>query len=398
MTRPTALPFVLGLLFTAACPGTGQLPAVEAPAEPPDPDDPPIPPPVVCAPADRVCRPDAALVCSDDGTGWIVEACEEDEVCRDGGCRPPDLAIATEVLPPAQVAHPYELQLEAVGGAPPWTWSTVEAELPPGLGLSADGLLSGTPEAPGDHGLEVRVADEADAEAARELSLVVHPEPITITTPPDLGVVDEGLPATIGLEATGGVPPYGWFLVDGALPTGIAVDASGALTGTPLDPGPFDLTMRVVDNQEPPGWGEQDFALTVELRPLEIVGENIVDLLGFAVVTLPLLTIIPDVPLPYSTQLEATGGLQPYGWTELPLPPGLDLLVTQSGVPQGLVLEPDGLLDGSVTSVDEVITIAIPFTTFSLTGFFFFAEVTDAQSPADSDQALFLIPTLPLGS
>jgi hypothetical protein len=31
-----------------------------------------------------------------------------------------------------------------------------------------------------------------------------------------------------------------------------------------------------------------------------------------------------------------------------------------------------------------------------LTGFFFMAEVTDSQSPADSDQAIFLIPTIPI--
>lgn len=354
--------------------------------------------PVICIPGDRVCRPDAALVCSEDGTAWLVEECEGDEVCVDGYCTPPeaaDLEITTEVLPPAEVAAPYEAGLNGEGGAPPYTWISVE-NLPPGLEVFADGIVAGTPEQPGDHVLSVQVTDVDGATASRDYALTVHPEPISILSDPDLGLVDEGVEMSRDLEAAGGLPPYGWFLLEGALPQGIAVDAAGGLTGIPLEPGYFDFVLRVVDAQEPPGWGEQEFGLTVELRPLEIIADQMFDIFGFAIVTLPMLTIIPNIPLPYETQLEATGGLQPYAWEELPVPDTLEWLIAQSGIPEGLELQPDGLLTGSVTDTSQVITLEIPFTGISMTGFFFFAEVADSQDPADTDQALFLIPTLPI--
>ena len=357
--------------------------------------------PVICQPGERVCRPDAALTCSEDGTSWLVEECAEDDVCIDGACTPPEppapepLAITTDVLPPAEVAQPYEAGLNAEGGEGPYTWSE-GAGLPDGLELSANGVVSGTPEQPGDHIVEVGVVDSDGAVAWRDYALTIHPEPISILTEPDLGLVDEGVEMSRDLEATGGVPPYGWFVLEGALPAGVSVDAAGGLTGIPLEAGHFPFVLRVVDAQEPPGWGEQEFGLTVELRPLEIIGDQLFDLFGFAIVTLPMLTIIPNVPLPYETQLQATGGLQPYAWEEQPVPGTLEWLIPQSGIPEGLELQPDGLLTGSVTDTSQQITLEIPFTGISMTGFFFFAEVTDAQDPADSDNALFLIPTLPI--
>jgi hypothetical protein len=354
--------------------------------------------PIICAPGERVCRTDEALVCSEDGTEWLVEECAEHDVCVDGYCTPPaapQLVITSEVLPVGEVGTPYEAGLNAEGGTPPYTWTGVE-ELPEGLEIFADGIVAGTPEQPDDHVITVQVTDADGTYTSRDLALTIHPEPISILTDPDLGLVDEGVEMSRTLEASGGVPPYGWFVLDGALPQGVSVDAAGGLTGIPLEPGHFDFVLRVVDAEEPPGWGEQDFGLTVELRPLEIYGDQMFDILGFAIVTLPMLTIIPNIPLPYDTQLLATGGLQPYDWVEQPLPTSLEWLIPQSGIPQGLELQPDGLLTGSVTDTSQVITLTIPFTGISMTGFFFFAEVSDSQEPADTDTALFLIPTLPI--
>ncbi len=381
--RPIALCLTVLL---AACSGGGVLPGEE-----------PVPP-LICAPADRVCRDASVLVCSDDGTAWLVEDCDEGDSCRDGECVAPDLWIDSEVLDPGVVGADYEQELFASGGTSPYNWYVGVGEVPPGLTVEPYGVVLGVPEAPGDYVFEVVVEDVAGAEDRRDFSITVHPEPITILTPPDLGVVDEGLPFEVVLEAVGGVPPYGWFLVDGELPPGVSVDAAGAIFGSPTQvAGDFSFVLRVVDAQEPPGWGEQEFFFGVELRPLEIIGENVLDLFGFKVVTLPLLTIIPGIPLPYETQLEADGGLVPYDWAETDLPALLAPLLPDAGVPDGLTLQPDGLLTGSVTNTDQVVTLEIPFTTISLTGFFFFAEVADSQNPAERAEALFLLPTLPVG-
>lgn len=62
---------------------------------------------------------------------------------------PPALAIATPgSLPQAQVGKPYNVQLVATGGVPPYTFTVASGTLPPGLTLSAAGDLSGTPTGP----------------------------------------------------------------------------------------------------------------------------------------------------------------------------------------------------------------------------------------------------------
>ena len=47
--------------------------------------------------------------------------------------------------------------------------------------------------------------------------------------------------------AAGGVPPYTWSLGAGALPPGLAMDASGAVSGTPGALGSFLFTVQVTD-------------------------------------------------------------------------------------------------------------------------------------------------------
>lgn len=353
----------------------------------------------VCTPGARSCSGEDVQVCDGFGTGWVIVPCEPGATCQDGVCLggpAVTLLITTQVLAPAQVGTAYEATLAADGGDGAYAWS-LAGDAPPGLALADDGTLAGTPTLAGDYLLDVAVQDGADAIATRTLSLSVHPEPLTILTPPQLGAIDEGLPFEKPLLAKGGNEPYGWFIVGGHAPQGVFLDAAGVLTGVPTEPGAFDFRVRVVDVSNPPGWDELDFSLQVDLRPLNIVGSNIIDLLAFKVVVLPLLAIVPGIPVPYSTQLEADGGLSPYHWTEQPVPNALQVLVPTAGVPDGLTLHDDGTLDGAVDNTDQVITVGIPLSAISLTGFFFFAEVADSQDPAEIDQALFLVPTVPVG-
>ena len=49
------------------------------------------------------------------------------------------------------------------------------------------------------------------------------------------------------LEASGGTGPYAWSLVDGSLPDGLVLDASGEVSGEPLAQGAFTFTVQVSD-------------------------------------------------------------------------------------------------------------------------------------------------------
>lgn len=50
------------------------------------------------------------------------------------------------------------------------------------------------------------------------------------------------------LTATGGKPPYQWAIVQGNLPVGLTLAASGAVTGTPQAAGSGSLTVQVTDS------------------------------------------------------------------------------------------------------------------------------------------------------
>lgn len=76
---------------------------------------------------------------------------------------------------------------------------------------------------------------------------VTTPDGLTITTNPTLPAGAAGTFYSQTLKATGGGPPYAWFLVSGALPPGLSFSSSGAITGTPTSSGTLSFTVRVTD-------------------------------------------------------------------------------------------------------------------------------------------------------
>jgi hypothetical protein len=87
------------------------------------------------------------------------------------------LAIKTKSpLPPAALSKAYSVQLAAVNGSPPYTWSlTVPADLPDGLKLNENtGELSGTPStAVAAAKFEVKVTDRTGSSAVGQFELTV---------------------------------------------------------------------------------------------------------------------------------------------------------------------------------------------------------------------------------
>jgi hypothetical protein len=69
------------------------------------------------------------------------------------------LAITDEPLPPLSTGMDYHVQLHATGIAPPFVWTVLEGDLPEGIHLSADGVLSGRPIKTGGYNFTVKVDD-----------------------------------------------------------------------------------------------------------------------------------------------------------------------------------------------------------------------------------------------
>lgn len=159
----------------------------------------------------------------------------------------PGLAITTtSPLPPAEVGARYTLALAATGGTQPYRWSLPAEALPPGLRLTAAGVIAGVPTAPGGVAFTVRVTDAQGRFVQRRLWLPVRLELVVFTeTLPDGRV---GLAYRAVLNRRGGLPPVTWSIVAGTLPPGLTLAADGVLSGVPAAAGTFAFWIRVADS------------------------------------------------------------------------------------------------------------------------------------------------------
>lgn len=186
---------------------------------------------------------------------------------RDG--QPADLVLTTSTLPNATTGLAYSAMLGATGGVGPYAWSLVSGALPAGLSLNAsNGAITGTATTAGTASFTAQVADSqspADT-ASRSLQLTVvspsyPPLEITTTTLPN---AKRNKNYSRTLAATGGLAPYAWSVVSGALPPGLALNAgTGAISGRPTTIGTYAFTVQARDSQSSPATDTQALSIVV---------------------------------------------------------------------------------------------------------------------------------------
>ena len=216
---------------------------------------------------------------------------------------------------------PYNFLIPVTGGVAPLTVTLASGTLPAGITLNTSGALVGRPTGGNTTStFTVQVADDGNPPIK-----VLSPQyTVTISPAPLLSITSSGalLGATVNtayatsIITTGGVPPFTWSKLSGNLPPGLSLNTtSGQISGTPTTPGVFSFTPQVVDSSIPP-------QTATTLAPLSI-----------SVSAPPPLQITPSVlpvgfvATPYSTSVQATGGVLPYTWsvTSGQLPAGLRL-------------------------------------------------------------------------
>ena len=118
-------------------------------------------------------------------------------------------------------------QYTATGNPTP-TWSVAGGVLPPGVTLSASGLLSGTPSAVGEYTFSIR-ASNSSGNSDRTVTMAVHQAPVILVT----GAIQIPYDTAIDVQLNAqGYPTPSWELVGGSIPRGISLSASGRLTGS----------------------------------------------------------------------------------------------------------------------------------------------------------------------
>ncbi len=229
--------------------------------------------------------------------------------------------------PPGEVGTSYTFQFQGEEGCLPYRFKYLNGTVPPGLRITEDGRLTGTPTLAGTFNFWVALDDNSgpqnpfcqfpSLQSQGEFTMIVLPD-LAVTTaslPPAVA----GTPYSVQLEFSN--PEVGWPVIwditQGALPAGITLSESGVISGTTTGP---DTKTFVVRAREPfRRFGEKELTLTVaaalQARSAVRTGE---------------------VGLRYTGSVPATGGLHPLTWS-----------VARGALPGGLSLNPStGAISG----------------------------------------------------
>ena len=90
-----------------------------------------------------------------------------------GNAAPPPTITSGSPLPNATSTQNYSLSLVATGGDTPHQWQIVDGTLPNGLTMSADGIISGSPEVVGTNSLTAQVIGANGASSTKTLQIIV---------------------------------------------------------------------------------------------------------------------------------------------------------------------------------------------------------------------------------
>ncbi|MGH9142348.1 MAG: Ig domain-containing protein, partial [Vicinamibacterales bacterium] len=223
------------------------------------------------------------------------------------------------------------------GGPSIYNWSVAGGALPPGMTLQQDGAgttqLVGQPTAGGAFVYTLRATNAANPSDAADRVFTAHVSPFQVVSPPlafmsapDLPSAHVGVPYSTTIKLAGGTPPYSFGVAPlSVLPPGLAVSATGTLSGTPTGIGSFTLVLAIADATG--ATLRQNFALVV--TPPGIPA--------------PLLSVDSLAPqsgddggglkfgAPFLFALDGLvrGGVAPFAWSLAPgssAPPGLSIL------------------------------------------------------------------------
>jgi hypothetical protein len=181
------------------------------------------------------------------------------------------MSVTSDTLPIAANQQSYRTVLVTEGGTEPYQWVLLNGWLPSGMKLQADGVLTGTPEVPGEFYFTVQASDGSKPvrSASKLLKLRVSSQgPAIITSKSELPWGRVGTDYQVRFTAWGGVKPYAWRTPD-SLPPGLKLQSDGTLWGKPAQDGDFNFTVQVADLMQS---SARKFSLHISLAQVDAFG------------------------------------------------------------------------------------------------------------------------------
>jgi len=243
---------------------------------------------------------------------------------------PPTINYAPSIPLPATVGTSYSRSLaSASGGTSPYTYTIASGSLPAGLTLASNGTLSGTPTAGGTFNFTVTATDSSTgggpfSATSGALTLTVNTPTITIA-PASLTNPSVGTAYSQSVTASGGTPSYTYAVTAGALPAGLTLSSSGAISGTPTASGTYNITITATDSSTGTGpyTGSNAYTVTVNGPALTLTPSSGTTFNGTA-------------GSPVSATFTAGSGTSPYTY-----------VISTGALPAGVTLSPTGTLSGT---------------------------------------------------
>jgi len=162
--------------------------------------------------------------------------------------------VDSSPLPSRTVGIQFALALRATGGDQAYKFSVQttpfnQNPLPPGVNLSAGGVLSGTPTQPGTYNFTVILMDGTNSQFFKAFTETIN-GPVTITTGSALPAAAASVKYSQKIDVTGGTPPLTFFPLN--FPSGLTIDQQTGILSWP-SPGPvntytFDVEVRDSQN------------------------------------------------------------------------------------------------------------------------------------------------------
>lgn len=231
------------------------------------------------------------------------------------------LTISPSTLGNASQGSAYSTTLSTSGGIAPYTYSVTGGGLPPGITFSSAGVFSGTPTAANTYTFNIQSSDSNGVLASRTYSLTVDAATIAVSPSslpnPVYGTSYTGQTVT----ASGGTAPYTFAITGGAMPVGLSLASTGAISGTPTTPGNYNFTTTATDANS--ATGSRSYSVNVATPSINLTPTTLVN---------------GGTGSAYSQTLSASGGVAPYTYA-----------VIIGSLPAGLTLSSAGTLSGTPT-------------------------------------------------
>lgn len=251
------------------------------------------------------------------------------------------VTVSPTTVPNGAAGAAYNQAITASGGTGPYTFAITAGALPAGLTLASDGTLSGTPTAGGSFNFTVTGTDSSAVpgpfSGSQAYTLTIAAPTVTVV-PTTLPGAMLGTAYNQSVTASGGTPSYTFAVTAGALPAGVSLSTSGALSGTPTAGGTFNFTITATDSSTGTGpfTGSRAYSLTVAAPTIMIAPASLPGATEFSA---------------YSQTITASGGTAPYTFalTAGALPPGISL--SSAGVLSGTP-STNGTFNFTVTATD----------------------------------------------